>query len=342
MQEQGYSREEVVTEVSKMIATGGSWAHKELVKEDHAAIDAIFKREMKYQYQDKEINADFVVSSDLWTETRDYLSNKTQLEGDPTGFQGLDDLLGGGFRRGELTVLMAQAKTGKNTLYHNLVYKYLARGVPFGYASREMDPAREVVPDLLSIALQKNMYKEEAEEEHSKIVSRWPIYFAPGHGYFSEDKTKRFFEACKRAGVNHFLYDHFHRGLMFEDYQTTERQIKFLKSLTKTLDIHLNLIVQPKTLQEGQQLGLDTLRGGAIIGQELNNLLILTRVKDQTNVSKLTLEVARHKLAKPGKVYLKYDPETITMMEIDKGSVSDMPSVPKAVEPHWKNLRATQ
>ncbi len=246
-----------------------------------------------------------------------------------TGIQGLDALLGGGFRTGELTVLMAQAKTGKNTLYHHLIYKHLERGIAFGYASRELNPATEVIPNLLSIAMQQNAWNASLDDTYQakarQALSQWQLFFAPGYGYFDIQQIEAWFRALKDLGVDHFLFDHFHYALQGEDYESTAKLIKGLKALTKTLDVHLSLIVQPRSLREGEQLSLATLRGGAAIGQALDNLLILERVRNEENVSKLTLEVARHKLASLGSIYLKYDKSTTAFEEVDRRLIAEPP-----------------
>src|ERR1051325_9904237 len=129
----------------------------------------------------------------------------------------------------------------------------------------------------------------------------------------------------------HFLFDHFHYALLSEDHESTATLIKRLKALTKELDIHLSLIVQPRSLREGESLSLATLRGGATIGQALDNLLILERVKGERNISRLSLEVARHKLATLGHVFLQYDSETTEFIEVEKSTVIETP-VPMGIE----------
>lgn len=291
----------------------------------------MFNRETKYEFTPKEEikESTYVRADELLQETFAYLADKDKVKGEPSGIAGLDHLLGGGFRTGELTVLMAQAKTGKNTLYHYLLYKHLQRGIPFGYASRELNPATEVIPNLLSIATGLNVWKEEVDEgfktKSQQVLSAWPLYFSPGYGHFKLEELEKWFIELKQIGVNHFLFDHFHYALEKEDYDATASLIKQLKTITKRLDIHLNLIVQPRSLREGENLSLATLRGGAAIGQALDNLLILERVRNEDNISKLTLEVARHKLARLGTIYLKYDPTSTTLEEVDRNLVNDTP-----------------
>lgn len=342
MREQGYSQPEVIERIQDMIHAGGNWTQNHLSAVDLKTIDRMFQRDSKYPFKPIEekqnLTSIIVNANELLDETFSYLNDKDKVKGEPTGIPGLDSLLGGGFRTGEVTVLMAQAKTGKNTLYHHLIYKHLERGIAFGYASRELNPATEVIPNLISIALGVNAWKASIDDtfqiEARQAMSKWQLFFAPGYGYFSCNEIEAWFRALRDLGITHFLFDHFHYALQGEDYESTATLIKRLKSLTKELDIHLSLIVQPRSLREGESLSLATLRGGAAIGQALDNLLILERVRGQDNISKLTLEVARHKLAKLGHIYMKYDAETTTFEEVDRQLVQESPAlIPKGVNP---------
>ncbi len=342
MREQGYSLGETFDLIEGMTQSENvDWTQVGLSSIDRRTIERMFDREMKYPglIPPTEIQKSPIIvnASELLDETFAYLADKDKVKGEPTGLDGLDKLLGGGFRTGELSVLMAQAKTGKNTLYHYLMYRYLEKGIPFGYASRELNPATEVIPNLLSIANRSNAWKSSIDaryiENARTKVGTWPLFFAPGYGHFSHAAMKEWFTSLKLLGVNHFLFDHFHYALETEDHDSTSRLIRQLKSLTKELDIHLSLIVQPRSLREGEQLSLATLRGGATIGQALDNLLILERVRNETNISKLSLEVARHKLAELGHVFLKYDSESTSFVEVEKGTVVDAPLVPIGIKP---------
>lgn len=343
MREQGYSHPEVLSKLEDM-TTVGDWTQPGLSTIDTKTVDRMFARETKYPYVSKEpennLTSIIVNASELLEECFAYLGDKDKVKGEPTGMDGLDALLGGGFRTGELTVLMAQAKTGKNTLYHHLIFKHLERGIPFGYASRELNPATEVIPNLLSIAMKQNAWNASLDSTYQnaarQALSKWELYFAPGYGDINVEQIEAWFRALKDLGVNHFLFDHFHYALQGEDYESTTRLIKALKTLTKTLDIHLSLIVQPRSLREGESLSLATLRGGAAIGQALDNLLILERVKGESNISKLTLEVARHKLATLGHIFLQYDKDTTSFEEVDKRLVVDAPPVPRGISRPWE------
>lgn len=347
MREQGYTFDEVCSKIDEMAdrTYPDGWETDHLNENDLKTIERMFERDLKYSFEEKEKpeNPGYLAAFELMNETVEYLSDKEGVKGEPTGFAGLDKLLGGGLRKGELTVLMAQAKTGKNTFLHAVLHEYLKRNIPHGYASRELSPATEVIPNLLSIALKINTWEEEMTEElkddFKNTAKDWQLYFSPGYGHFPIDEMEDWFCKLKDIGVDFFLFDHFHYSLLKEDYEATSQLIKKLKSLTKELDIHISLIVQPRSLRDDERLSLSTLRGGAAIGQALDNLMILERDKSTNipNISKLTLEVARHKLAKPGTIYLEYDPKTTQMQEVSKTLLSpkEMPdgsSIPKGVK----------
>ncbi len=344
MKEQGYPLPEIVEKLEDM-ALARDWTQPGLSGKDMRTIHRVHQRETKYPFKAKENKENefgvIVNASDLLDETFAYLSDKDKVKGESTGIDGLDVLLGGGFRTGELTVLMAQAKTGKNTLYHYLIYKHLERGLPFGYASRELNPATEVLPNLLSIALKRNTWTSQIDSNlmsHSKtILSTWDLYFAPGYGHFDPDAIEAWMRALKDIGVDHFLFDHFHYALHGEDYESTAKLIKRLKSITKTLDIHLSLIVQPRSLREGESLSLATLRGGAAIGQALDNLLILERVRGEQNISRLKLEQARHKLARLGEIFLSYDSDTTSFQEVERSMIVEAP-MPQGISRPWPRV----
>ena len=317
MREQGYTIDEVIELMSKTM---------DLDQNALRTIEDVFKKPMRHPKTEGTISRilpeGVVSAAELLDESFEYLANKDLVKGDSTGLEDLDKLLGGGFRTGELTVLMAQAKTGKNSFYHVLLHSMLQRGISVGYASRELSPSTEVLPNLLSINMQCNTWMADITEEFkakaTETIQNWPLFFAPGYGYFPLNELKQWFHDLKDLGVNHFFFDHLHYALAKEDYESVSSLIKELKALTKELDIHINLIVQPRSLREGESLSLATLRGGAAIGQALDNLLILERVRDQKNVSKLTLEVARHKLAEPGHLHLIYVPETTDFLIAEK------------------------
>lgn len=344
MREQNYTEDEVIEKLEDM-CTRSKYSTGTLDKADLKLIQDVFqKRETRYEFEPQALTTTFgeseafqpiaISASDLLNEAFDYLSDKEQVKGESSGISGIDNLLGGGFRAGEITVLMAEAKTGKNTLYHYLMHKQLKSGLAMGYASRELDPAREVIPNLLSLEFQKSLWTEEitkaVRESAASHVASWNLWFAPGYGYFSLESIRKWFSELTQKGVKHFWMDHLHYMLEEpEEHKHASKLIKELKTIAKQLDIHINLIVQPNKLIEGARLSLNTIKGGSAIGQALDNLFILERIKGHKNISRLRLEVGRHKLCKLGEIFLQYNHETTSFMEVEKEIVVEesMPSL---------------
>ena len=351
MREQGYTQDEVLDKMQKMCELS-EYAQGVLDTHDLNLIrDVYLRRDTKYDFKPQEPSegvdyegqevfdsqTTFCTIAELLDESFIYLSDKDLVKGDPTGIEGLDKLLGGGFREGEVTVLMAEAKTGKNTLYHYMMYDMLVKGIPMGYASRELDPAREVLPNLMCIHLNKNIWLSDITEEIKKEIkdatATWPLRFAKGYGYYPLNEMKNWFTDLANQGVKHFWFDHLHYALEEpEDHKAASKLIKEVKTLAKQLSIHINLIVQPNKINEyngvRQKMGLGTIKGGSAIGQALDNLLILERVQGQKNIVKLSLNAARHKLCTLGEIYLQYNPKSTRFVEVEEKEeeVAETPS----------------
>ncbi len=263
----------------------------------------------------------------LVSDTFSYLYNPDLVKGEPTGLVGLDKMLGGGKRLGELTITHAEAKTGKNSLWHQLMYYWLQRGIPLGYASRELSPTTEVMPNLFSIHLEKNLLdgvpSDEDEGKCKDKVKDWPLFFATGYGYMSLSKVKEWVIWLKEEhGVQYFFFDHLHYMLEEpEDHKSAGKLIMLLKTLAKDYNIHMDVIIQPNKVYEGMKLNKNTIKGTSALGQTLDNLLVFERVIDEktgkrSNISRLSLEEGRSKLAKHGTVLLEYEPHTMRFYEV--------------------------
>jgi len=328
----GYSEDEVIEMAERIEGF--------LDESSLKTIESAFNRDPTHEPRLSEGVSLVVTPMELLDSMCEYLEDQEKVRGTPTGIEGLDHLLGGGLRTGELVVLLAEAKTGKNSLFHQIQYQMLEKDVPIGYASREISPDTEVLPNLLSIATERNIWlrngneeevkiSEEEKKEFTEILSRWKLYFAEGYGYIDSREIKDWIQSLKeQKGVEIFFFDHLHYMLEDpEDFKAASSLIRELKALTKELDVCIVLIVQPTKSHPEQRLGLNSLRGGASIGQALDTLLVLERWKCATrNVTKLTLDVGRHKLAKPGHIFLLYDPSTTRLIEaeiVEEGSEED-------------------
>jgi hypothetical protein len=310
-------------------------------------LDVYENREPKHPPRLSNTNSDetdslVVSASSLIDSMVSFISDKAKVKGLATGFDGLDKMLGGGKRLGEVTCWHAEAKTGKNTVWHNLMYYWLEAGIPIGYASRELTPETEVLPDLMSIKFLENSRLVEVTPqriaEYKTVLERWPLYFASGYGYFDLSEIKKWVQELRARGVEYFWFDHLHYMLEDpEDHKAASKLIKELKTLAKQENIHIDIIIQPNKLMDGQRLSLNSIKGGAAMGQAIDNLLLFERVKIEgvKDVSKLTLAVARSKLCRTGHIYFQYDKETTTLQETEIDDSSPV-SVPEPDKPAYR------
>lgn len=265
-----------------------------------------------------------VTAAELASPAIAYLKDKEKVKGQPTMIRGLDELLGGGKRLGEVTAWHAIAKTGKNTFWHKQMHLWLKAGIPVGYASRELNPEEEVLPDLLSIEFQENARKAEMTDErcagYARCLADWNhLYFSKGYGFFPPEELQGWIAEMKGLGVNYLFFDHLHYMLEDpEEHKTAAKLIRDLKATAKRLDMHFDIIIQPNKLQDGEKLSLNSIKGGAAIGQAIDNLLTLERHTEngEKHMARLTLKAARSKLASEGSVLLLYDPVTIDTIEV--------------------------
>lgn len=325
--QQGYSLDEAIELLSK--ATG----HLDDSHDIPTIQDIYFNRQN--QYESDIPDAMIIKAQSLFSEMRSYLIDPRQVSGLNTGIEGLDALLGGGVRPGEVIGVLAPAKTGKSSFTHKLVHSFMRQGHHVGYASREMRPAEEVMPNLLSIELGASIYKDiDRVEEGMTRAGGWGLYFTPGYGYLALEELEEFYKQAYQAGVRIFLLDHFHHFLPSEDYSEIQRFAKRIKTLTIEYKVTTILVIQPKTLKLDQtRITNADIRGGAVVGQALDAVIVLERQRDvnnrATNVVKVTLDVARHKLARPGSIYLSYDDQSQDFTEVEEviESKNDEPPV---------------
>lgn len=269
------------------------------------------------------LSALIIKGRDLVNELFDFLGDKSKVKGLPTGLPAFDTLLGGGKRVGELTAWHAEAKTGKNSLWHKFMHMWLEQGIPIGYASREIAPATEVLPNLLSLHTQTNVWKAELTDERRALyletLEKWPIYFAPGRGAMGIPEIKEWIVALRAHGVKHFWFDHLHFMLEDpEDHKVAAKFIRDLKVIAQETQVHVDIIIQPNRVEEGKKLNFNSMKGGSIMGQTIDNLIILERLEPQENILEVKLEMGRSKLVKRGRFYLQYNDETTDFIEVEK------------------------
>lgn len=274
----------------------------------------------------------YTTPSELLGDAFSYLNDKEAMQGEPTCFDGLNKLLAGGLKRGELSVLLAEGKTGKSTLFDQLIVHYLNKDIPVGYASREMRPAQEVLPHMFNIVLNRNILLQDIDmdlqDKIATLTKPWQLYFPQGMGAFPKKECERWLRDLRQLGVEYFFIDHFHYCL--EDPSNLSELslfIQFMKQMVNELDIHIFLIVQPTKIPRDESLGPQHLKGGSVIDQTLDNLFVLRRLRGENNKNINEFEIAKKRklTVKLGRIFLRYDPITTLIEEVKKERIQQEP-----------------
>ena len=276
----------------------------------------------------------FVKASELLEDSLAYCNDKELISGTPLGIKTLDSYLGGGIRWGEVIGVLASRKVGKSSFTHKIIHSYVTRTLAVGYASRELRPATEVLPNLFSIEFQKNVLTKGLERtQATETLAKWPLYFAPGLGHFPIEEAEQWMVTLNAMGVRLFILDHLIHMVGEEDHKLISNFVRKLKALAQRLHIGIILVMQPRNLQEGERVSARNIRGSSSIAEVVDGVVVLEREKGEnnrpSNVTKVRLDVHRHKLACLGELYLEYDRDTMDFTEVE---VEDPSGTPEPTE----------
>lgn len=108
MQEQGYSEQETIERINKMIKGGGSWAHKELTARDLQTIHSAFNTDPKYAKRQGELTQNMSFN---FKTAKELLESKENVE------WLVDNMLS----KGGFSIMAGPPKSGKSTLMRQLV-----------------------------------------------------------------------------------------------------------------------------------------------------------------------------------------------------------------------------
>jgi twinkle protein len=223
-----------------------------------------------------------------------------------TGWKGLDLILGG-LRKGELTVVSADTGSGKSTFCMNLIHNIAQQGLGIWINSYEMD-SKIVNRKLASIVLKKQFKYEKFLNEDVKKYKEW---LGKKHCYINQDNSqvdigllRKQFEAASYAyGINYILIDHFDyihgAGNKATSLENIDEAIREIHSLAMEFNVAVILVVHPKQVQSStQELTMSDLKGSSSIKQYADNIIILTRMDrlDPMDVNRVKIRVWKNRL----------------------------------------------
>lgn len=360
MQEQGFEEEDAASILLDALERQDPAYDR---PKSEGTIVSAFRKEAKYEprgfvtnlTQDeksgKEVtgapNTGILSSIELLPAAIEHILNPEAIKGISTGYKEIDKLLGG-LRQSELGIIQAYPKSGKTVFLTNLMANLTAQGIPVGFASLEMHPAKQVEPDLYSILLKKDIRSGITNEDRTKLEG----WLQSGRGLYylqrdSRPTPEQIAEWARRVynekGVKHIFIDHLHKFVADEtNISHISKAITTLTGLKYEIpELHIVLIVQPTKEQKDKQditmrVNKNTLRGGAVIFDEADYLINLhTKYRTYKTVEKPWGDVREYHMAsypndirelefeairaKPysenmgAKIHMKYDKHTTEM-----------------------------
>jgi len=216
-------------------------------------------------------------------------------EGKSTGIAELDDKLGG-WRRGEVTTIVAPTGVGKSTFSRSLLASLLNRGHKCLLVSLE-EPPEVSVQNLARIVYGPAHSKEELEEQLSSLLRNLIVYDSNG----SQDPDtfyKRLEYAARGQDVEFILLDNLTRALGRKQDPKSETD-QFLNALTdvaKKQHVHVFNVTHTKRTDaaEGAPPTIQDARDSGLIEAYSDNIITLGRKRDSAdNVTNVKLEKNR-------------------------------------------------
>ena len=209
---------------------------------------------------------------------------KIETKGLMTGFSGLDKLMAGGMKPGELLVLGAPPKIGKSTFALQIVTYNALRGNPALFFCLEM-PMQEVTEKIVQCHTHTDSKKLQidgkSEIERTKIDFRGtPLYLGYCHQKPDiEGIIETLKAAIRRYGLKLLVFDHLHYLCRSVTHQTQEISlaVQAFKFLATELETPIILIAQPRKIQEGKIMGAMDLKDSSSIYSDCDHLIILHR-----------------------------------------------------------------
>ena len=252
----------------------------------------------------------------------------------PINFRSFETLLGG-FRLGELTILLGRASTGKTSYAYQLVTAVADSKIPTMIYSGEMKLsktrnwllskfARKTMlvskrnkynPDYIDVRLEDSV-SDFLREFYNDYIECYD-----NSSWKSEDLIKDIiFQA--RTGKKFILLDNLSVVDVGEDEVFGMKEfITKLRNIAVLFDVHLLVVSHPrKTISEGSTLGLDDAYGSGAIGKLAFNFLTLSRPKEETDITELKVVKCReYGVSANDTLKMKYDRTTLRMYCADNG-----------------------
>lgn len=240
-----------------------------------------------------------------------------------TGYRKLNKAISGGFRQGDVAVLLGPSGQGKTTFVQNLVRDFNYKGYKILYITTEMQDH-----DLAKKFMKMEAYHENVpkfnddvfdlpnDEQYKQLVFLSSIVNKYNVDYVFADDTNRIAFEINRKDYNIVIVDHLHDIKNIDDMEVTAELLNTLKNWAINSDGLCIALTQPRKKGVNQyynkdddapRLSVDDIKGSHAIQAKASQILILHR--DDKSVF-TEVEVAKNRWGgtKGQTVLFGYDP----------------------------------
>jgi 5S rRNA maturation endonuclease (ribonuclease M5) len=208
----------------------------------------------------------------------------------PTPWETANNLIGGGFRAGELITLSAPPGIGKTTMALQMSSRIAHRmKKPVLFFCQEMTYdklARLFVTQSLDLPFYNFNPREDAGLRMMEFNDT-PIYFGYSPRITPTQIQQTFLETRDRFGIEFFVFDNLHT-LIREHDKVTERigaASKMFKDLAMEMGVPILLIAQPRKMEQDQVMFYYEIKGSSDIPADSDIVLLLHR--NRTNEAEI-------------------------------------------------------
>ncbi len=236
------------------------------------------------------INLDIKAEQILSPEYRTHVSKLKELDKVdnllnkpiPTGISLLDNLLDGGFKRGELCILSAPTKQGKSTLAQTISWNMGKKNKSTLWLTMEMSWQELTRKFML---MDKDYQADNNSPSHQPIF--YPIdYYRSGGELQIEWLREIIKHNMDNNNIEFVIIDHLHFLLPLKDYNTNVSFligaiVREIKKMAVELKIPIMLIAHTKKIDIDKTPDINSIRDSSFIAQESDFTMIMWRIRSK-------------------------------------------------------------
>jgi replicative DNA helicase/ribosomal protein S10 len=224
------------------------------------------------------------------------LGGEDKIDGIPTQWARLNQLLGGGFKAGELVVVAAKPKIGKSTLCINLLnYLDMVQEEPSFFISCEMNSTR-ISQTLVrmnnpTFTTYEDITPTDVARTFNRMNGKLHVYYPTPADLNIENMCDKIRDTVQMHGCKIVVFDNL---LFLARGQNVSEQVgqvtRSFKMLAEELGITIILVTHPRKTNHDNPLTPDDLKDSSSIFQDLDVLILLHRAALKAEIDEDSLE----------------------------------------------------